>query len=66
MCKYQRYKDLQKTFGRIIMPIGRVMYFELPADDPKRAIAFYEKVFGWTITKWGAIYVTSIRLCFLI
>ena len=48
------------------MPIGRVMYFELPADDPKRAIAFYEKVFGWTITKWGAIYVTSIRLCFLI
>jgi hypothetical protein len=30
------------------------MYFELPADDPKRAIAFYEKVFGWTITKWDA------------
>ncbi len=30
----------------------RVVYFELPADDPKRAIAFYEKVFGWTITKW--------------
>ena len=36
------------------MPQGRVMYFELPADDPKRAIAFYEKVFGWTITKWEA------------
>jgi hypothetical protein len=30
------------------------MHFELPADDPKRAIAFYEKVFGWTITKWDA------------
>jgi predicted enzyme related to lactoylglutathione lyase len=29
-----------------------VVFFELPADDPKRAIAFYEKVFGWTITKW--------------
>lgn len=30
----------------------KVIHFELPADDPKRAIAFYEKVFGWTITKW--------------
>jgi predicted enzyme related to lactoylglutathione lyase len=29
-----------------------MMWFELPADDPKRAIAFYEKVFGWTIVKW--------------
>ena len=36
------------------MPQGRVVHFELPADDPKRAIAFYEKVFGWTITKWDA------------
>ncbi|MGA2884024.1 MAG: VOC family protein [Halobacteriota archaeon] len=34
------------------MPRGRMMWFELPADDPKRAIAFYEKVFGWTIVKW--------------
>jgi predicted enzyme related to lactoylglutathione lyase len=32
--------------------MSRVVFFELPADDPKRAIAFYEKVFGWTITKW--------------
>ncbi|MGZ4885801.1 MAG: VOC family protein, partial [Halobacteriota archaeon] len=31
---------------------GRVMWFELPVDDPKRAIAFYEQVFGWTIVKW--------------
>jgi hypothetical protein len=30
----------------------KVVHFELPADDPQRAIAFYEKVFGWTITKW--------------
>jgi uncharacterized protein len=30
----------------------RVVHFEVPADDPKRAIAFYEKVFGWTMTKW--------------
>jgi len=53
--KYQRDKDLQKNIKRInatsnVMP--RVIFFELPADDPKRAIAFYEKVFGWTITKW--------------
>ncbi|MGZ4908021.1 MAG: VOC family protein [Halobacteriota archaeon] len=32
--------------------MSKVVHFELPADDPKRAIAFYEKVFGWTITKW--------------
>jgi predicted enzyme related to lactoylglutathione lyase len=30
----------------------KLVHFELPADDPQRAIAFYEKVFGWTITKW--------------
>jgi len=31
--------------------MSKVVHFELPADDPKRAIAFYEKVFGWTVTK---------------
>jgi len=30
----------------------KVVHFELPADDTKRAAAFYEKVFGWTITNW--------------
>ncbi len=30
----------------------KVVHFELPADDTKRAVAFYEKVFGWTITNW--------------
>jgi predicted enzyme related to lactoylglutathione lyase len=30
----------------------RVVHFELPADDPQRAATFYEKAFGWTITKW--------------
>jgi predicted enzyme related to lactoylglutathione lyase len=28
------------------MPI--VVHFELPADDPQRAVGFYEKVFGWS------------------
>ena len=30
----------------------RVIHFEISADDPDRAISFYEKVFGWQITKW--------------
>ena len=33
--------------------MGRVTHFEITADDPKRAAAFYEKVFGWTFTDWG-------------
>jgi len=32
--------------------MGRVVHFEIPADDPARAVSFYEEVFGWTITKW--------------
>ncbi len=31
----------------------KVNHFELPADDPKRAIKFYTDVFGWKIDKWG-------------
>jgi predicted enzyme related to lactoylglutathione lyase len=30
----------------------RVIHFEINADDPARAAAFYEKVFGWQIKKW--------------
>jgi predicted enzyme related to lactoylglutathione lyase len=30
----------------------RVIHFEIPTDDPQRAIAFYEKAFGWKIVKW--------------
>ncbi len=30
----------------------RVIHFEIHADDPSRAVAFYEKVFGWTFQKW--------------
>jgi uncharacterized protein len=32
--------------------MSRVIHFELAADDPERAIQFYEKVFGWKIQKW--------------
>ena len=30
----------------------RIVHFEIPADDPGRAIAFYGKAFGWTFDKW--------------
>ncbi len=30
----------------------RVIHFEIPTDDPQRAIKFYEKVFGWKVNKW--------------
>ena len=30
----------------------RVIHFEIPADNPERAVTFYEKVFGWNINKW--------------
>lgn len=30
----------------------KVIHFEIPADDPERAIKFYKKVFGWKIDKW--------------
>jgi predicted enzyme related to lactoylglutathione lyase len=30
----------------------RVIHFELPVDDVKRAKTFYEDVFGWKIDGW--------------
>lgn len=32
--------------------MGRVVHFEIHADDPQRASAFYSGLFGWTFTKW--------------
>lgn len=32
--------------------MNRVIHFEIPVDNPERAIKFYEDVFGWEITKW--------------
>jgi predicted enzyme related to lactoylglutathione lyase len=31
----------------------RVVHFEIAADDPERAVAFYREVFGWEIEKWA-------------
>lgn len=33
--------------------MARVTHFEIHADDPQRAIAFYSAVFGWEFTQWG-------------
>lgn len=30
----------------------RIVHFEIPADDPARAIAFYRSAFGWSFDKW--------------
>ena len=32
--------------------MGRVVHFEIHADDPERAAAFYGGVFGWEVVKW--------------
>lgn len=32
--------------------MSRITHFELPADNPERAIGFYEKALGWRIHKW--------------
>lgn len=33
--------------------MNRVVHFEIHASDPKRAIAFYKKIFSWEFTSWG-------------
>lgn len=30
----------------------RVVHFEIPTEDPSRALAFYQSVFGWQSQKW--------------
>ena len=30
----------------------RPIHFEVPADNPDRAVRFYEKTFGWKFQKW--------------
>ncbi len=30
----------------------RVVHFEIPADEPERAVEFYSRIFNWRIEKW--------------
>jgi hypothetical protein len=39
---------MQPTLGN-----GKICYLEIPATDPARSAAFYEKVFGWNLRKRG-------------
>ena len=32
--------------------MSRVIHFDLSADDPERAAAFYRNVFNWKVNKW--------------
>jgi predicted enzyme related to lactoylglutathione lyase len=32
--------------------MSRVIHFEVPADNPERALAFYATAFGWTFNKF--------------
>jgi predicted enzyme related to lactoylglutathione lyase len=32
--------------------MGRIVHFEITAEDPERAAEFYRKVFNWEISKW--------------
>jgi uncharacterized protein len=34
--------------------LNRVIHFEIHADNPQRAIAFYNNVFNWEFTNWGS------------
>jgi predicted enzyme related to lactoylglutathione lyase len=29
-----------------------IVHFEIPADNPERAVKFYRELFGWDIDKW--------------
>lgn len=33
--------------------MARIIHFEIPAENPERAAAFYTKTFGWKFEKWG-------------
>ncbi len=33
--------------------MNRVVHFEIHAENPERAIKFYQDVFGWSFEQWG-------------
>jgi predicted enzyme related to lactoylglutathione lyase len=52
-------KEIPSTTSCLILGIAgkehtmpRVIHFEIPADEPQRAISFYESVFGWRFERW--------------
>lgn len=41
--------------------MNRVVHFEIHADEPQRAMAFYARVFGWEFSPWGGDIYWTIR-----
>lgn len=33
--------------------MAKVVHFEIPVDDPDRAVGFYGEVLGWRMDRWG-------------
>ena len=33
--------------------MNRPIHFEIQAENPERAIKFYQSLFGWTFNQWG-------------
>jgi predicted enzyme related to lactoylglutathione lyase len=33
--------------------MGRVVHFEIHAENPEKAIKFYQSVFNWQFNRWG-------------
>ncbi len=42
------------------MNLDKVIFFEIPADDPKRAREFYQKTFGWKINEIPEMHYTQV------
>jgi len=42
------------------MNLNKVIFFEIPADEPKRAIAFYQGAFGWMMNEIPQMHYTQI------
>ncbi len=40
---------------------NKVTHFEIPADNTQRAIAFYEKSFGWKISEFPGMEYWGVR-----
>ena len=42
--------------------MNNVAYFEIQADEPKRAVTFYAEIFGWKFTKDDSIPIDYYRI----
>src|SRR5215813_525790 len=51
MSRRRRRSSSHRQVTGATMP--RVMHFEIHAEDPARAIRFYESLLGWQFTAWG-------------